>query len=87
MMGIVEATRQHPTIELGVSPRGSVMWFRACQALAFLEDRPYVIPDDAKTLAQPALAHRLVMTPGHPQGPTGASEILREIVEQVAVPV
>jgi MoxR-like ATPase len=61
MLAVVEATRIVETVELGASPRGSVSLYRACQALAVVEGRDYVLPDDVKTLAVPVLAHRLVL--------------------------
>ena len=58
---LVDATRTHPDVYLGASPRGSIALYRAGQALAGLLGRDYVIPDDIKALAEPALAHRLII--------------------------
>jgi len=58
---LVSATRSHPDVYLGASPRGSLALYRASQALAALTGRDFVIPDDVKTLAEPALAHRLIL--------------------------
>src|SRR5918998_2350729 len=58
---LVNATRSHPDIYLGASPRGSLALYRAGQAYAALSGRDYVIPDDVKALAVPALAHRLIV--------------------------
>jgi MoxR-like ATPase len=58
---LVGATRVHPDVYLGASPRGSIALYRAGQALAGLHGRDYVIPDDIKSLAEPALAHRLII--------------------------
>ena len=86
LLTLVEATRQHPAVELGVSPRGSLMLFRAAQALAFIEGRDYLIPDDVKSLAGPVLAHRLVLhAPGRNGG--GSAEIVAEITSRVPPPV
>lgn len=60
---LVGATRTHPDLALGASPRGSLALFKAAQALAALRGRDYVLPDDVKELALPALAHRLVVRP------------------------
>ena len=60
---LVGATRTHPDLALGASPRGSLALFKAAQALAALRGRDYVLPDDVKALALPALAHRLVVRP------------------------
>ena len=61
MLAIVEKTRAHESLTLGVSPRGSQALFRAVQALALLEGRDYAIPDDVKRLAAPVFAHRVVI--------------------------
>ena len=58
---LVSATRSHPDVYLGASPRGSLALYRAGQALAALTGRDYVIPDDVKALAEPALAHRIIL--------------------------
>src|SRR5213079_879094 len=60
---ITSATRNHPNIYLGVSPRGSLALFRGAQALAAMYKRDYVIPDDIKYLVKPTLAHRIIVTP------------------------
>src|SRR5689334_14642233 len=61
MLAIVERTRNHDSLALGVSPRGSQALYRAAQALAVAEGREYVIPDDVKRLAAPLFAHRVVI--------------------------
>ena len=61
IMSIVERTRAHDSLSLGVSPRGSQALYRATQALALLEGREYAIPDDVKRLAVPVFAHRVVI--------------------------
>src|SRR4029078_6764647 len=58
---LVGATRSHPDVYLGASPRGSLAPYRASQAWAALNGRDYVIPDDVKSLAESALAHRLII--------------------------
>ena len=58
---LVSATRTHPDVYLGASPRGSLALYRAGQAFAALTGRDYVIPDDVKALAEPALAHRVIL--------------------------
>ena len=62
MLAIVEKTRQHEYLSLGVSPRGSVSLYRAAQALAFVEGRNYCIPDDFKRLILPVFSHRCVVS-------------------------
>ncbi|MEX2261394.1 MAG: MoxR family ATPase [Bryobacteraceae bacterium] len=61
MLAIVEKTRTHDTLALGVSPRGSQALYRAVQALALIEGRDYALPDDVKRLATPVFAHRVVV--------------------------
>lgn len=87
LLAIVDATRSHPAVEIGVSPRGSLMLFRAAQAQAFIEGRGYIIPDDVKALAGPVLAHRLVLRAPDGRGPSLSEELIKEIASRVAVPV
>lgn len=61
IVSLVEATRRHPAIRFGASPRGSLSLMRAGQALAALRGRTYMLPDDIKYLARPVLAHRLIL--------------------------
>ncbi len=63
VLRLVHATRSHSDLALGASPRGSLALFKTAQALAALRGRDYVIPDDVKALAVPALAHRLIVRP------------------------
>ena len=87
---IVNRTRQHPEIELGISPRGTAALFRAAQSLAMLDGRSFVIPDDVKKLVYPVFQHRLVMVRGgsraHGQPGLNAMSVLAEILEQARVP-
>jgi len=61
LMTIVQTTRTHPDVSVGVSTRGALTWFKACQALAMVSGRDFVIPDDIKRLAGPVLSHRILM--------------------------
>jgi MoxR-like ATPase len=61
LMTIVQTTRDHPDSALGVSTRGALSWFRACQSLAMVCGRDFVIPEDVKRLAGPVLSHRIVV--------------------------
>jgi MoxR-like ATPase len=83
---VVEATRHHPTIHLGASPRGSLALFRTSQARALIDGRNYVLPDDIKALAEPVLAHRLVVNVGNNGYDTKGRVIIAEILEKVPVP-
>jgi MoxR-like ATPase len=86
IVSLVEATRHHPSIFLGSSPRGSLALFRTSQARALLEGRDYVLPDDVKALAGPVLAHRsLLSSPSQSSGKSARAHIA-EIVETVPVP-
>lgn len=80
---VVQATRNHPDIALGASPRGSLGLMKTSKALAGLEGRDFVIPDDVKTLAGPTLAHRLMLKPEtYLKGKT-AEEVIDEVLNQV----
>jgi MoxR-like ATPase len=89
-LAIVERTRQHEQLSLGVSPRGSLMLYHAAQAMAFLEGRNYCIPDDFKKLTVPTFAHRLVISARYTSTLKRAEQseqILREVVDSVPIPV
>jgi MoxR-like ATPase len=86
LVEIVRATREHPNIELGVSPRGALALARASQALAAMAGRNYVLPDDIKRLAGPVLAHRLILNEANLRGQSGLREIA-EVVKNAYVPV
>jgi MoxR-like ATPase len=90
MLAIVERTRTSELLALGVSPRGAQALYRASQALAMLEGRDYVIPDDIKRLVVPVFAHRVVINTRAmlTQRSTEAAEkILQEILTLVDVPI
>ena len=82
---LVGATRIHPDVYLGASPRGSIALYRAGQALAGLLGRDYVIPDDIKALAEPALAHRLIIKTSSSIHDVQAGQVIRELLESTAV--
>jgi MoxR-like ATPase len=83
---IVNQTRQHGEIELGISPRGTAALFRAIQSLAMLEGRSYVIPDDIKKLVHPVFEHRLAMMRSGTRTHRDAKTVLQEIVDNTVVP-
>jgi MoxR-like ATPase len=90
MLEIVEKTRAHESLALGVSPRGAQGLFRAAQALAMMEGRDYVIPDDIKRLVLPVCAHRVIVNTraAMSQRSTELSErVLEDILTQVEVPL
>lgn len=84
---LIQATRADNRLRLGASPRASLMLFRAAQALAFLNERNYVIPDDVKELADPILSHRLVMDAKAKYAGSGKNQIIHDIVQQIEVPI
>src|SRR5574340_1051152 len=86
IVDIVRATRENPDIYLGASPRGSLGLFRAGQAMAAMEGRDYVLPDDIKFLAEYVLAHRMVVHPASRLRNLTADQIVREIVATLPVP-
>src|SRR5947209_1703832 len=61
LMMIVQTTRNHPEVALGVSTRGALVYFKSCQAMAMVNGRDFVIPEDVKRLAPPVLSHRILM--------------------------
>jgi MoxR-like ATPase len=86
LLRVVRQTREQPGIELGVSPRGALAYFRAVQASAFLSGRAYVTPEDVQALALPVLAHRIGLTTAARYGGTTAASLVRQIVAGVSVP-
>ncbi len=90
IMAIVERTRSHESLALGVSPRGAQGLFRSVQALALLEGRDYAVPDDVKRLAEPVFAHRLVINTRAAltqRGSEAGTRVLEELLTMVDVPL
>lgn len=86
ILRIVNRTRDATHLTLGASPRASMMFFRAAQALAAVQGRGYVIPDDVKVLAGPILMHRLILNPESRLRRVTVQSVLQEILQEVAVP-
>jgi len=87
IIDIVSKTRDNDLLTLGASPRGSIALFKTAKALALINGRNYVIPDDIKELAAPVLAHRLILSPKG-KSTLGTSEaIVSDIVANTAIPV
>jgi MoxR-like ATPase len=87
LLDIVHATRESSQVQVGVSTRGSLAYYRAAQSLALVEGREHVIPDDIKRLAVPVLSHRIVprgMLPGADRSAT--EEIIHQLLKAVTVP-
>lgn len=83
---IVESTRNHASIYLGASPRGSLALFRTAQARALMQGREFAIPDDVKALAEPVLAHRLVLHSLDGSKDRSGRSIIADILSQIPVP-
>ena len=83
---ITNATRAHQEVYLGASPRGSLALFRTAQARAAMYGRDFAIPDDVKALAEPTLAHRLIVSPGARIRNVDTKAIIAEILASVPVP-
>ena len=80
------ATREHESVYLGASPRGSLALMRATQAHAMLVGRDFVQPDDVKALAEATLAHRVIVSPSARVREVGAQQIVEESLDRVPVP-
>ena len=81
LVDLGRATRAHPRIPLGLSPRGLLTWQRVAQAWAFLAARPFVTPDDVQEVALPVLGARLGLAPD------AAADVIRQLIQSVPVPV
>ena len=82
---LVASTRAHPDVYLGASPRGSIALYRASQALAGLLGRDYVIPDDVKALAEPALAHRVIIKTASTIHDVSSAHVVRELLDSTPI--
>jgi MoxR-like ATPase len=87
IVDVVEATRRHPDVYLGASPRASIMLLRAARAIAAAGERDFVVPDDIKALVVPVLAHRVIVTADAVMGGKTTQAVLEELVSEVPVPV
>ncbi|MEM7812107.1 MAG: MoxR family ATPase [Planctomycetota bacterium] len=86
MVALVNRTREDERLELGVSPRGSLMLVRAAQAAAFLGGRRFVTPDDVQRVAGPVLAHRLILSSKAKFGGVVKADVIADVVDAVPVP-
>ncbi len=87
IVALARASREHPDVVLGASPRASLALYRVAQALAAVAGRDYVLPDDVKEAAVPVLAHRLILTPEARMRGTSAEEVVAHLLTTVPVPV
>jgi MoxR-like ATPase len=86
VVDLVRATRDHPSLQFGASPRAANMLATAARAYAAIEGRDYVIPDDVKYLSVPCLRHRLVLAPGAEIEGITVEHVIAQIIDQVAAP-
>ncbi len=86
VVDLVRATRERPALAFGASPRAAAMLTTACRALAALSGRDFVLPDDVKRLAVPALHHRVVLAPGAEIEGLTAGAVVRSILDSIPVP-
>jgi MoxR-like ATPase len=87
VVAVARATRQHPEIDLGASPRASLALYWAAQAWAAIQGRDFVLPDDIKFMAPHVLTHRLMISPQAQLRGRQPQELVADIVEAVPVPV
>lgn len=87
IVNLVNATRRHPHVQLGASPRGSLNLMHAGQAYAVLQGRDYVLPDDVKAVATAVLSHRLILKPEARVRGVDPAQVIAEVLQQVAVPI
>lgn len=83
---VVEETRTHPAVKLGGSPRAGIAILRLSKAWAYLEGRNYVIPDDVKIVAKPALVHRIILKPEYEVEGVRANRVIEDVLAKVPVP-
>ena len=86
IVALVDMTREHESVYLGASPRGSLALYRTTQARALLDGRDFVIPDDVKELAYNTLGHRVIVSPSARVKSVSASDIILGCLERVPVP-
>ncbi|HEX8618250.1 MAG TPA: MoxR family ATPase [Thermoanaerobaculia bacterium] len=88
LMSIVQTTRTHADVALGVSTRGALTYFKACQALAMVSGRDFVVPEDIKRLAEPVLSHRILMKDRRMSRGEVSPEakFVQKMVNEIAVP-
>ena len=84
---VVQATRNHPAVDIGVSPRGSLALYHACQALAAMRGRDFVLPDDVKAMAPPVLTHRIAVNPQSRLHGATADQLMQSVLRSEPAPV
>jgi len=86
ILSLVEATRVHDDVYLGASPRGSLALYNTSRAWAALQGREFVLPDDVKDLAEPTLAHRVIVTPAARMKNVDSRVVIGDLLSRVPVP-
>jgi MoxR-like ATPase len=86
LVDVTTATRQHPDLRLGASPRASLHLLRAARATAAMAGRDHVLPDDVQELAVPVLAHRLLLTPDAQLARRSVEDVVSDVLTRVPVP-
>jgi MoxR-like ATPase len=86
VVDLVRATREHPALVCGASPRAASMLASAARSNALLAGRDYVVPDDVKKLARAALRHRVVVAPGAEIEGRSSADVVAEVVQRTAAP-
>jgi MoxR-like ATPase len=86
ILDIIAASRAHPALAVGASPRGAIALRQASCAMALATGRHYVVPADVQRAAEPALGHRLVLLPGSERSGTGVQEVVADLVHQIPLP-
>jgi MoxR-like ATPase len=86
ILDIITASRAHPALAVGASPRGAIALRQASCAMAVAAGRHYVVPTDVQKAAEPALGHRLVLLPGSERSGTGIHEVVADLVHQIPLP-
>jgi MoxR-like ATPase len=85
LVALADASRRHPSVRMGCSPRGTLILFRMAQARAFLDGRDYAIPEDVKAVAVPTLAHRLALDIKAKYSGVQKEDVVRELLDSVSV--
>ncbi len=86
ILDIIAASRSHPALAVGASPRGAIALQQASCAMALAAGRHYVVPTDIQRAVEPALGHRLVLLPGSERSGTGVREVVTDLVNQIPLP-
>lgn len=86
IVSLTSATREHPHVQVGASPRGSLALFQLTRAFAMVHGRDFVLPDDVKAMAVPALAHRLLLKPELWVRGVQAEHVVHDILDHIEVP-